>query len=385
MKLVFLCGSLEPGLDGVGDYVRRLAVALMQQQHEVALVALHDTFLTSKMEGEQLVGTVALPVLRLPASWKPDQRFDEVAAYLTKTRPDWVSLQYVGFGLHRYGLPWHLLWRLRPAIGNAKLHTMLHELWCGMDTYAGRKEKLLGAAQKGFLKLLLRRVKPQGIFTSIRHYANELTRLGVSANLVPVFSNIPVDEWGSEQEWQQTVEQAGLAPLLQNPGQWLVVGFFGTVYACPGLLQLLQHAAEAAASTGRKLGVLSIGHNRLQSIRTFTQAIPGVDCWQTGGLAVPMLNRALALMDLGVVTSPADRVNKSGTAIAFLERGIPVLISAEDNTYYPAEMEAMCMYQVTGVADVVRSMEAAGGKLPQNRLAEAAASYAQHLSGVLHD
>ena len=44
MRIVFICGSLEPGRDGVGDYVRHLAVAVAQQGHETAAVALRDPF-----------------------------------------------------------------------------------------------------------------------------------------------------------------------------------------------------------------------------------------------------------------------------------------------------------------------------------------------------
>ena len=42
MKLLFLCSSLEPGRDGVGDYTRRLAGECLRQGHEVRLLSLND-------------------------------------------------------------------------------------------------------------------------------------------------------------------------------------------------------------------------------------------------------------------------------------------------------------------------------------------------------
>ena len=32
MNLLFICGSLEPGKDGVGDYIRRLSSELLQNR-----------------------------------------------------------------------------------------------------------------------------------------------------------------------------------------------------------------------------------------------------------------------------------------------------------------------------------------------------------------
>lgn len=45
MKLLFLCTSLEPGRDGVGDYVRLLAEACIEAGHECRLLALNDEHL----------------------------------------------------------------------------------------------------------------------------------------------------------------------------------------------------------------------------------------------------------------------------------------------------------------------------------------------------
>jgi hypothetical protein len=53
MKIIFLCGSLEPGCDGVGDYTRRLAGELIKQGHHIAAVALNDQYLQEEFTGMQ--------------------------------------------------------------------------------------------------------------------------------------------------------------------------------------------------------------------------------------------------------------------------------------------------------------------------------------------
>ena len=43
MNLLFVCTSLQPGRDGVGDYSRLLASACADAGHTCALLAINDT------------------------------------------------------------------------------------------------------------------------------------------------------------------------------------------------------------------------------------------------------------------------------------------------------------------------------------------------------
>ena len=47
MKIVFICGSAQPGKDGVGDYVRLLALSLLKMGHQAAIVAYNDKFVSA--------------------------------------------------------------------------------------------------------------------------------------------------------------------------------------------------------------------------------------------------------------------------------------------------------------------------------------------------
>jgi hypothetical protein len=47
LKILFLCGSLEPGRDGVGDCVKNVAGELRIQGHQAAAIALNDGFINS--------------------------------------------------------------------------------------------------------------------------------------------------------------------------------------------------------------------------------------------------------------------------------------------------------------------------------------------------
>ncbi|MCC8408167.1 glycosyltransferase [Mucilaginibacter sp. UR6-1] len=375
MKFFFICGSLQAGSDGVGDYVRRLACMLIANGHQVNAVALKDHHLAVHEDTVQQLNGIQLPVLRLPATLSSRERYRLLSKKVKSFSPDIISLQYVGFGFQKYGLPFEMLSNFRKAVAGVKLHIMLHELWCGMAVNAGFKEKVLGNLQKRFLKTLITSLKPQHIFTSISPYHDYLKQIQVEADVVPIFGNIPTNEFGDDKEWQQFASSKHLSLLTGTAASWLVVGFFGTSYNCPGLKEMIETVNIAATQAGLKLGVLLIGHSRVQNVADILKTIPGAVYWQTGSVPAPMINRCMQLVDAGIVTSPVDGINKSGAAIAWMERGIPVLISASDKTYHEADMKKLGIFQASSVTNVIEALHAKGKIIPQNYLNQAAEAY----------
>ena len=67
MKIAFLCGSLEPWRDGVGDYTRRLAGDLQACGHQV-LVTRHD----SQLRGQRTPEPDSHPLLMRYVDALPD-------------------------------------------------------------------------------------------------------------------------------------------------------------------------------------------------------------------------------------------------------------------------------------------------------------------------
>ncbi|WP_183559889.1 glycosyltransferase [Mucilaginibacter sp. SP1R1] len=374
MKFCFICGSLQIGHDGVGDYVRRLASELINNGHQVVIVALNDTYLSAIEYAEQAYEDTVINVFRLPANMPSGKRYANLNKYVSEFKPDIISLQYVGFAFNKYGLPIDIL-RLKKIAQGVKLHIMLHELWCGMAVNAGLKEKVLGKAQQLFLKLLISVLSPESIFTSINPYALYLSRIGVHADVVPIFGNIPVTELGDQEEWADLVEKANLSALSSAPQNWLIAGFFGTTYNRPGLKELLETTAATAKSAGLKFGVLAIGHGRGQNVSELLTNIADAAYWQTGPLSPGMINRSMELVDLGVVTSPVDGIDKSGSAITWMERGIPVLISAQDKTYKKTGMIALGVYQANSQTDVLEAYKVKNKLIPKSRIKQVAMAY----------
>jgi len=375
VKILFICSSLEQGKDGVGDYTRRLAVEMIRNGHQVAALTLNDKHITKEDDTSQDADGITLRVLRIPSIYTVEQRYSKLSAFFNDFNPDLVSLQYSGFGFHKYGLPYDMLTRFRSVIGETKLHIMFHELWCGMAASAGIKERILGKLQELFLKLLLTKLKPNSVFTSIQYYADCLKQLGIYSSVVPIFGTISLDEFGSEAELSELADRIGLSDALNSPSNWLILGFFGTVYPCMGLDALIQSAATAATQINKKLGILLIGHNRGQDINALVQNMDNVTVWKTGLLNEAMINQMMRTADIGVVTSAVDGLNKSTTAIAWMERGIPVIVSGEDQAYSKEQMELLGVYQIKTETDVKDAFNNKGSLMPAGRIAYVADEY----------
>ena len=379
MNIILLCASMEPGRDGVGDYTRRLAANLQNRNHSVLVVALHDKFLQDISVLEQDSEGISVPVVRVPATMPAKQRINYLAQLHQVKQADWVSIQFVNFGFNKYGLPFELL--KLPGVLNAKIkfHIMFHELWCGMGVSSGLKEKVLGQAQKLFIKAFIYALKPSKIFTSIVRYGRFLNTIGQNAGIVPIYSNISVNA-ANETELQSFINSGPLAEVIRHQSELLILGFFGTIYNCPGLWHLLESAGKAAASLNKKLFVLNIGHNRNS---TLLDDVGAKYYYQTGSVSPETINGLMKLVNVGVVTTPADSIDKSGTAIAWLERSTPVLIPAADQTYQPVQKERG-IYQAQTHEDILQAIQYKAQNRNADPVTEVADVYLKNFEAANH-
>jgi hypothetical protein len=83
----------------------------------------------------------------------------------------------------------------------------------------------------------------------------------------------------------------------------------------------------------------------------------------------------MQLVDLGVITTTASALDKSSTAVAWLERNIPILISPEDKSYTEAEFKSQGIFQVNGAADISEAFQVKGKLSSVSRLEKVAAIY----------
>ncbi|MEI6561008.1 MAG: glycosyltransferase [Verrucomicrobiota bacterium] len=332
MRIAFLCGNLEPGRDGVGDYTRLLAAECIRQGHECQLVALNDCG-AGGHETQECNG-VQVECLRCPASLPWKDRFARAREALQAFNPDWVSLQFVPYGFHPKGIAWRLAGDLKALIGARPLQIMFHELWIGFGAAAPLKQRLVGLLQRYCIFRMIRMLTPRVVHTSNATYARLLKGGGVAARELPLFGNIPVRQMDSAPELPAQLLAAGIPadPVGRN-GWWLAL-FFGTLHPEWHPQPLTSLLLRAAKRTGRRLCLVSAGRlgafgeelwEKMQ--RESGQEIVFVKC---GEQTCEEISTLLQIADFGVAVTPWELMGKSGSAAAMLDHGLPILFTRED-------------------------------------------------------
>lgn len=323
MKIVFLCPSLEPGRDGVGDYTRRLAAECVARGHPCTAIALHDPHVISEIEASE----DGVNLVRLPAAEAWSARAKRVIQRVRELAPDWVSWQFVAYGFHPKGLVPEPLGELAAKLRGPRCHMMLHELWIGLETEARWWPRVMGEIQRWGLLRLLRQRSPDRLHTSNPTYQAEISRQGFTAETLGLFGNVPVAPP------DQGAALARLIPTAAGPGResWLVGVTFGTLHPQWKSEATVDWLVATAGRRGRQPALIAtgrIGSHQAEIVERFTAR--GVHVIVTGEQDARTISQLLANADFGIAPHPWALIGKSGAAAAMLEHGLPVLVPRDD-------------------------------------------------------
>jgi hypothetical protein len=300
MKILFLADSNHLGESGVGDYALHLSAYLR---------ALHvDAFV-------ECIGT---PNSALRAS---------LVERVSRAQADWVSFQFVPYAyahrgwVGRHTLPWK---SLRGRLGT---HVMFHETWIGANQGAPLRDRVMGALQRFGIRRLMRELHPDRVHCSNRLYSAMLLRVGISNRILPLFGNIPVGMPSSDPYDDVLAE---LTPVLPRSG-WVVAALFGSIYPSVHLLSALRWLQDHCLRQDQRLMVVSLGHcpTAERTFAALASQLPdeGKPTFLVKGrLEAPALSSWIRWADLGLATTPFNIIEKSGSAVAFAEHGVPVIV-----------------------------------------------------------
>lgn len=324
MSLVIICGSLEPGADGVGDYSRLLAASCCNLGVPTHLLALNDPSVNAPESQHQQSGGLQLNVLRLPAGLSWDRRLTLADQQLQSWDCEAISLQFVPYAFEAGGLPTPL-----PAViealmhpmasGQARrpLHLMFHELWIGLTRTSSLRSRLIGRWQRRLIQRLYQGCSPCLVHTSNDAYRLCLSRIGIPAIRLPLFSNIPV---------------VPAAPELRRPDRYTacVFGRIPPEWDPEPVVEALVSEAKRRHCRPflRSLGRSHRSDDWLGAVR---RRWPILNVDQQGPVACEdRLAQLIQSSDLGLATTPWPLVEKSGAVAAFLAMELPVVVSRND-------------------------------------------------------
>ena len=314
MKILFLCGSLEFGKDGVGDYTRRLAGELIRQGQEASIIALNDRHISSIEQTEQEADGTNISVLRIPSCLSDGERYEAANKFIIEFNPEWVSLQYVPYSFQKRGLPFGLANALTKIGKGRKWHIMFHELWIGMEKKASWKSKFLGNIQIILTKKLIKKLAPQIVHTQTKLYQKQLGKLGVNALHLPLFSNVPV-----------------LHPLEKKRKEKEHLIVFGGIHYGSDILGFATWILKQEKDIGKKLQIDFIGKNGAELnnwIKTLEQY--KISYCVHGTQNEDAISKLLSVANIGLTTTPHILTEKSGSVAAMQEHQLPVICIARE-------------------------------------------------------
>ena len=322
MKIIFLCGSIEPGRDGVGDYTRRLASELIRQGHNVIIISLNDRFIFEVSDALQIDGIISISVLRIPGIVKTNEKILLVKKWLNDFNPDWISLQYVPFSFQAKGLHFGLV-NLLSKIGHGrKWHIMFHELWVGIEAQSSYKHILWGKLQKILIKNLIKRLNPCAIHTQTHIYQKILLDIGISCKFLELFGNIP----------KLPLDKKSFNSVCSGSSISMVI--FGSIHSVGAVESFAKQAAEYSLKNGVKVSLTLIG-------RTGPESERWLNAWKSLKLPVKIfaektpefISKTLQESDYGITTNPLALIQKSGTVSSMIEHGLKIICVSEKWKY----------------------------------------------------
>lgn len=310
--IMFICGSLKPGGDGIGDYSRRLACDLIKKGYDVSIMAYNDRSISEHVREFQYDDDVKIEVLRLPAIMVQSEKLRMARDWMNEKNPQCISIQYVLYAFNDRGLPFGFASDMNKICGDRDIHIMFHELWLGMERKPLLKDRLYGYLQEYIIKSMLKLLKPIMVHTHSRMYLKLLNHHGIDARYLPIISNIPVV---NKDKFKDIVES--------GPLKFLVFGFIS-----PGAptQQFAQELKNCSLNLKREMLVIFAGRNG-DALNDWKKALDKAEIRHEhkGVLSVSELSDLMNESDIGISTTPMNLYEKSGSVAAMFKHGLPVL------------------------------------------------------------
>jgi len=326
MKISFICGSLAPGKDGVGDYVRRLSEKMVELGWKCFCISLNDTEEVIDMPLTNNAGLPRVNYCRIKESSDIGYKKELLSTALTLFKPDICSLQLVVYSFHPRGWMREFNVSFAPILAKYKTHLMWHELWIGQLSNSTLKEKIEGFWQKKQIFQLLQIIRPRLQHTSVAFYQALLRKQKIDVKLLPLFSNFSLDR----AENFDLKEKLNLIPSEPVP---LLLVSFGTIYKHFPFEQWLKDAIDWSKHTGRSIILCSIGKTGTSSEiwrewekYTIAHGIDKIKLHSLGVLSPSEIQSIFASAEAGLSLTPFEAWGKSGAIAAMHESGLPIII-----------------------------------------------------------
>ncbi|MBU6157569.1 MAG: hypothetical protein KGP35_00935 [Bacteroidetes bacterium] len=281
-------------------------------------MAIHDRYVQKESSTIQATEYPNVIYCRISCCSDWSQKFTSAQEFIDKINPDWISLQYVPFSFHNKGIPFSLGIFMKRIRTNALCHIMFHELWVGTNGIKSIKELLWRIMQRRMIRSMIHRIQPDLITAAIRKY--QLLLMPTASKCLPLFGNIPVY----------------LKKDSVSQPDFFKVVIFGTLTRdLDDFKKQVEWLNRLAKQVVKKIVFFFIGNNGSQTKEAETiiaQIAGNKACVAVGFVQEEMVSEHLSNAHFGISRADVDYMGKSGTTIAMLEHGLPVLLKGKRPT-----------------------------------------------------
>lgn len=315
MRITFICGSLNPGQDGVGDYTRRLAAQLAQDGHDCQLIAINDV-----VDDEET--TDRTQIIRFKQLLSTPEKSQQAQQFIAQWQPDWISLQFVCFSFHPKGFIHRLTPFIQQCVRTANLHIMFHELWVGEQPSLPLKHKVMGGIQRQLILNTLKGWQASAMHTSNALYQFVLNHHGYRVAILPLFGNIPIN----------TENERNVSPSSDSKQRTLLFPF--SQRHDWNVTETMERFRDLAQAAGVRLKLIQAGQIRSDSqhwstIWEFCKTHEW-ECELLGPQTEQSISKLMHEADIGVSSAHIALAGKSGAVAAMQEHGLPVICTITD-------------------------------------------------------
>jgi hypothetical protein len=336
MSLVIVVGGLEPTKDGIGDHSRRVAGALIKRGLPTSILALSDTRVADgpcrERQDDEGVG---IETLRVSNRLTFTDRVGHGRRFIDEMGGRHALFAFAPYQFDIRGVVSRALVELPDMVRGLSCSFLFHETWIGEQENSGLWTRLVGFTQRRLIQMLVHDLKPAKVYTTNGLYRRMLEAYDITTSLLPHCGNVPVQE--SRADWlpdalaQHGVELGGVELGSRGLSDVYMIGLFGSLYDNLELPRLLPIFDTVARRKGKRPLIANIGIMGDRPEWRHWQRVYGKQYGlvDLGPETTLRISQFINSLDLGVSTTSLPQVGKSGTAAAFLEHGIPVLVPTE--------------------------------------------------------
>ena len=339
--------TLQSGI-GPADANLLLAGEFAQRGHRVSLCGLSDAKRTAVHAESRLIHNATVNALHIPEAMDWQERCDVFHAFLDAEQPSFVIIRFIPYSLNPKGIVWKAAHTLPKVLRDRAVLWLVDEIWLG-EGPTTFKHRLVGLLQRYSILKLLKASQAPLVFTNNHFNAKALRQRGVNAKSLRLFGNIPVAESDGGQWLFNEFEKAGIPITAENRSEWLVLGNFGVFHSDWNPDSFLADLKVRAGQHGKQVCLVGIGSLRSyeahweKAAKTWASSFRFV---HLGCRAESEVSQFLQSADFGITTNPYYLLGKSGTCMAMLDHGLPILVprttAYDDPAEFPPHLVLRC-------------------------------------------